>query len=123
MTDYYVDTNGVQQGGFGDGAVPESGEFPADWVKATLPPNYADQIWDNTKRAWGSSRMQAALTEDQWRLGEVDFTENQILLIQVSDPSALPGTQDAWTIYLAQVKLWKDGRQGFPDSNSRPVRP
>ncbi len=122
MTDYYVDQNGVQQGGFDDGASPEGG-FPEDWVLVSLPPQFVDQIWDKKSKSWGDSLIERSLAEDSWRLSEVQFVENQILLLQVSDPSALPGEINDWDLYLSKVKLWKQGNKDFPDNQKRPMRP
>lgn len=46
-THFYVDANGVQIGGFGDGATP-----PAGAIKVPKPPKDGRDVWDADKNKW-----------------------------------------------------------------------
>jgi hypothetical protein len=84
-----------------------SGEFGeiAEYVE---PPQSIDQL---------------IAIEDAWKLYEMAFIADQLIAMEDGDPSALPGTDRQWRDYRTQVRAWKEGVSGFPDSAGRPHRP
>ena len=63
------------------------------------------------------------IAEEAWRSGEMTFIAEQLIGIEDDDPDALPGTDREWRDYRIQVRAWKEGAEGFPEAESRPVRP
>ena len=41
----------------------------------------------------------------------------------IEDGEEIPGTEREWRDYRIQVRAWKQGAEGFPDSDKRPARP
>lgn len=64
-----------------------------------------------------------AAVETVWRNSEMDFIGYQLTAIEDQDSSALPGTVAQWRDYRIRVRAWVDGAEGYPDIESRPVRP
>ena len=44
-------------------------------------------------------------------------------LESIEDSEEVPGTEREWRDYRIQVRAWKQGAEGFPDSDKRPARP
>ena len=65
----------------------------------------------------------AVLVEDSWKAQELKEIADQLLAIEDGDPAALPGTEREWRDYRIQVRAWKEGAEGYPDSEHRPIRP
>jgi hypothetical protein len=61
--------------------------------------------------------------EDAWKLEEMDSIADQLIAIEDSDPSALPGTERQWRDYRTLLRAWKEGAEHFPDHAHRPARP
>jgi hypothetical protein len=61
--------------------------------------------------------------EDAWKLEEMDFIADQLIAMEDSDPSALPGTERQWRDYRTLLRAWKEGAEHFPDQAHRPARP
>lgn len=61
--------------------------------------------------------------EDAWKASEMNFIADQLIAIEDSDPSALPGTERQWRDYRTLVRAWREGAEYFPDPNHRPFRP
>jgi hypothetical protein len=66
---------------------------------------------------------QLVSAEDAWKASEMDFIADQLIAIEDSDPSALPGTERHWRDYRTMVRAWKEGAEHYPDQAFRPVRP
>lgn len=59
--------------------------------------------------------------EVQWAEQERRRVAEQLEAIEDGEPVA--GTERQWRDYRTQVRAWKLGAAGYPDSNLRPVRP
>lgn len=59
--------------------------------------------------------------EVEWVEQERNFVAEQLEAIE--DGEDIPGTEREWRDYRIQVRAWKDGAEGFPDAEKRPVRP
>lgn len=58
-----------------------------------------------------------------WRDQEMLVVADQLLRIEDSDPTALPGTDRQWRDYRIQLRAWIEGAEHFPDQAHRPRRP
>lgn len=65
----------------------------------------------------------ACAAEDEWTATEMVAVAGQLLMLEDEDPSALPGTAREWRDYRIALRAWKEGAEGFPISEQRPVRP
>lgn len=54
-------------------------------------------------------------------LGSTTIDSDQLEAIE--DGERVAGTEREWRNYRTQVRGWKLGAEGFPDSNLRPARP
>ena len=68
-------------------------------------------------------RAQCVVVETSWQIAEMRFITDQLLALDDEDPAAEPGTEREWRDYRIQVRAWKQGAEGFPDSDKRPARP
>lgn len=59
--------------------------------------------------------------ETQWAEQERKFAGEQLEAIE--DGESVAGTEREWRDYRTQVRAWKLGAAGYPDSSLRPVRP
>jgi len=59
--------------------------------------------------------------ETQWVESERNYVAEQLEAIE--DGEEVPGTEREWRDYRIQVRAWKQGAEGFPDSDKRPARP
>ena len=59
--------------------------------------------------------------ETQWVESERNFVTEQLEAIE--DGEEVPGTEREWRDYRIQVRAWKEGVEGFPEAEKRPVRP
>ena len=59
--------------------------------------------------------------ETQWVESERNFVTEQLEAIE--DGEEVPGTEREWRDYRIQVRAWKEGVEGFPEVEKRPVRP
>ena len=59
--------------------------------------------------------------ETQWADQERKFASDQLEAIE--DGESVAGTEREWRNYRTQVRGWKLGAEGYPDSNLRPARP
>ena len=59
--------------------------------------------------------------EVQWAEQERKCVAEQLEAIE--DGEQVAGTERQWRDYRTQVRAWKLGAAGYPDSNLRPVRP
>lgn len=66
---------------------------------------------------------QGAAIERDWQESEMRLIADQLPAVEDGDPTALPGTEREWRDYRIQVRAWKQGAEGFPDSYKRPARP
>ena len=76
---------------------------------------------DDEMAAYTNSLL--AKAELQWQASEMAVIADQLLAIEDGDPAALPGTEREWRDYRIQVRAWKEGTEGYPDSEHRPARP
>ena len=60
-------------------------------------------------------------TETEWVEMERKFVGEQLEAIE--DGEDMPGTERKWRDYRIQVRAWKEGAEGFPDAEKRPLRP
>lgn len=82
-------------------------------------------ITSEMKGAQTSKALEAAYSEKEalWQESEMLVIAEQLLAIEDDDPIALSGTERQWRDYRIQVRAWKEGAEGFPESERRPVRP
>lgn len=66
---------------------------------------------------------EGAATERDWQEAEMRLIAEQLPALEDGDPTALPGTEREWRNYRIQVRAWKEGAEGFPEAEKRPVRP
>ena len=66
---------------------------------------------------------EGAATERDWQEAEMRLIAEQLPAVEDGDPTALPGTEREWRDYRIQVRAWKEGAEGFPEAEKRPVRP
>lgn len=59
--------------------------------------------------------------EVQWAEQERKFVAEQLEAIE--DGEYAIGTERQWRDYRIQVRAWKEGAEGFPEVEKRPVRP
>ena len=59
--------------------------------------------------------------ETQWAEQERKFATEQFEAIE--DGESIVGTERQWRDYRTQVRAWKEGAAGYPDSSERPMRP
>lgn len=64
-----------------------------------------------------------SVRETEWRAEEMLLAADQLLAIEDDDPNRLPGTEREWRDYRIQVRAWKEGAKGFPESENRPHQP
>ena len=76
---------------------------------------------DDEMAAYTNSLL--AKAELQWQTSEMAVIADQLLAIEDGDPAALPGTEREWRDYRIKVRAWKEGAEGYPDSEHRPARP
>ncbi len=76
---------------------------------------------DDEMAAYTNSLL--AKAELQWQTSEMAVIADQLLAIEDGDPAALPGTEREWRDYRIRVRAWKEGAEGYPDSEHRPARP
>ena len=60
-------------------------------------------------------------SEAQWVELERSFVAVQLEAIE--DGEQIIGTERQWRDYRTQVRAWKEGAEGYPDSTHRPTRP
>ena len=60
-------------------------------------------------------------SEAQWVELERSFVAVQLEAIE--DGEEIIGTERQWRDYRTQVRAWKEGAEGFPQIEKRPVRP
>ena len=85
-----------------------------DWSKLRKAADFAAQ-----KEAERLAPLIA--TEAEWVELERKFVSEQLEAIE--DGENVPGTEREWRDYRIQVRAWKQGAEGFPDSDKRPARP
>lgn len=61
------------------------------------------------------------LAETLWVDSERKYVGEQLEAIE--DGEDIPGTEREWRDYRIQVRAWKEGAEGFPETERRPVRP
>lgn len=61
------------------------------------------------------------LAETLWVDSERKYVGEQLEAIE--DGEDIPGTEREWRDYRIQVRGWKEGAEGFPETERRPVRP
>lgn len=85
-----------------------------DWVAAgNIPePEFTQAELD------AAALAAATEVEGTWRAAELLFIADQLLRIEDSDPTALPGTAEQWRAYRVQVRAHVS-----PDTSDRPTRP
>lgn len=59
--------------------------------------------------------------ETQWVEQERKLAAEQLEAIE--DGESILGTERQWRDYRTQVRAWKEGAAGYPDSSERPMRP
>ncbi len=59
--------------------------------------------------------------ETEWVESERNFVTEQLEAIE--DGEEVPSTEREWRDYRIQVRAWKEGAEGFPEAEKRPVRP
>lgn len=132
MTIHYVRPNGTYVGGYSE----ESGDVPAatpsendaypELVENLICiehecPEYADQIWNFP--GWSESEGKKIRRESFWRSSEMTSIADQLLRLEDSDPTSLPGSESEWREYRIKVRAWSEVASGYPDENKRPRRP
>lgn len=94
---------------------------PSGAIEVEPAPDYADQIWQFP--GWGQSMWAITRAEAEWVVAEMQLVADQLLRIEDGDPTALSGTEQQWRDYRIALRAWKEGAEGFPISEQRPVRP
>ena len=61
--------------------------------------------------------------ESVWVEAERKYVSEVLEAIEDGGDDAPPGTEREWRDYRIQVRAWKEGAEGFPDIENRPVRP
>lgn len=61
--------------------------------------------------------------EANWSSTEMVVVAEQLVMLEDSDPAALPGTDRQWRDYRIALRAWKEGHPDFPDEAKRPNRP
>ncbi len=66
--------------------------------------------------------------EVEWVASELPVIVRQLEAVEEAEYDAtpvdlLPGTRQQWLAYRGKVRNWKEGAEGFPISEQRPVRP
>ena len=100
------------------------------WQGARGVMQYRHEI-KNTR--WDQFRNHQVLSKALLLLTHADFAQQTLILskhtcashpsVEDGDPAALPGTEREWRGYRIQVRAWKEGAEGYPDSEHRPARP
>lgn len=132
MTIHYVRLDGTYVGGYSEeiGDVPAAAPSENDAYPESAEnlicieqecPEYADQIWNFP--GWSESEGKKIRRESFWRSSEMTSIADQLLRLEDSDPTALPGSESEWREYRIKVRAWSDGAAGYPDENKRPKRP
>lgn len=126
----YAEVGGAEQ--FVDGT-GEGG--PPDWIlmstqrpegeNAGLYTAQADGTWAVTQET--ITRIWAA-RESAWVVAEIPIVRRQLEALEEDEAGEtpddlLPGTRVQWLGYRGKVRNWKEGAEGFPDIDQRPVRP
>ena len=62
-------------------------------------------------------------SEKQWAEQERKYVSDVLEAIEDGGDDAPLGTEREWRDYRIQVRAWKEGAEGFPDIENRPVRP
>lgn len=80
--------------------------------------------WD--AQFWESKRE--ADEQLAWQAEEIVFINNQLMAIEeeaetCEETGALPGTRSQWLSHRTKVRNWKDGAEGFPETDRHPARP
>ncbi|CRI56421.1 hypothetical protein [Pseudomonas sp. CCOS 191] len=65
---------------------------------------------------------EAAAIESAWRDGEMQVAQQNVTAIDFGDES-VPGTAAEWKAYWLELRAWKEGAEGWPDSAHRAARP
>lgn len=69
-----------------------------------------------------TARLAPLITvEVQWVEQERKFVAEQLEAIEDGEP--VVGTERQWRDYRTQVRAWKLGGEGYPESSQRPARP
>ncbi|MDF0731006.1 hypothetical protein P0Y43_09750 [Pseudomonas entomophila] len=66
--------------------------------------------------------------EAEWVASEIPIISRQLEALEEDEAGEppgdlLPGTRAQWLGYRGRVRNWKEGAEGFPDIEQRPVRP
>lgn len=132
MNLHYVRPDGTYVGGYSEsvGDIPQAIPTVDDAAPSTVEelicidhqfPDYADQVWQFP--GWSESIGKKTRAETAWRNAEMLNIADQLLRLEDSDPTALPGTAAEWREYRIKVRAWVDGADGYPESGNRPERP
>lgn len=132
MTINYVKPDGTYVGGYSEATetIPEAKPSDSDAAPYKVEelicigqehPEYADQIW--LFPGWTESRWAKVRAETAWRTYEMALIQDQLLRLEDSDPTALPGTELEWREHRIKVRAWIEGAEGFPEKEKRPVQP
>lgn len=132
MTIHYVRPDGSYVGGYSEKseeipqAMPtEKDAYPSSASKLICInqefPEYSDQIWKFP--GWSESEGKKTRAESSWRDLEMSVIADQLLRLEDSDPTAMPGSPSEWREYRIKVRAWTSGAAGYPASSSRPKRP
>ena len=62
-------------------------------------------------------------TENAWRNARLLVIADQLLAIEDDDPNRMLGTDREWRDYRIALRAWKEGAEGFPNMENRPVAP
>jgi len=106
------------------------GSCPEGWIEVDGPRPDGEDTLSYVAQAdgsWGidtqAVRDKAIKVELEWREEEMNAIADQLLRIEDTDPTALPGTEAQWRHYRIQVRAWVDGVEGYPEPTYRPTRP
>lgn len=61
--------------------------------------------------------------EALWVEAERKYVSEVLEAIEDGGDDAPLGTEREWRDYRIQVRAWKEGAEGFPEAEKRPVRP
>lgn len=97
-------------------------ETPEGGIEVPFGPDqHADQIWDFDTETWGPSTYVATAGENDWRIAEMLAIPDEIAKVEDDDPDAI-GTVEDWRNYRKALRLWVEGKPGFP-FGTRPISP
>ncbi|MBF8729789.1 hypothetical protein IRZ59_04970 [Pseudomonas guariconensis] len=89
-----------------------------------IPNNLRKMAPEEVEAHLEAGRYDALINREAvWVISEMVVIADQLLMLEDSDPNALPGTERQWRDYRITLRAWKDGAEHYPDMQYRPQRP